>query len=147
MQWLTLAYFLSLGTMAYQTQTFDPRGSAMFIVPQNSFQTTLGVEAQAFDNHAFAGASVETLESYNGNLFSPSEAFYVFNAGLRAWGFELDGVTSAIMPLVRRGEVGFLKELWPIGTNSISVSLERSKYSEKEAPGVSRGQGQGGRSL
>jgi hypothetical protein len=74
--------------MAYQTQTFDPRGSAMFIVPQNSFQTTLGVEAQAFDNHAFAGASVETLESYNGNLFSPSEAFYVFNAGLRAWGFE-----------------------------------------------------------
>ena len=47
----------------------------------------------------------------------------------------LDGVTSAIMPLVRRGEVGFLKELWPIRTNCLSVSLERLRYSEKEAGG------------
>jgi hypothetical protein len=90
MQWLTLAYFLSLGTVAYQGQTFDLRGSAMFIVPQNSFQTTLGVEAQLFDNHAFAGASVETWETHAGSVsFAPSEAFYIFNAGLRAWGFEL----------------------------------------------------------
>jgi hypothetical protein len=89
MSWLTLAYFLSLGTLAYQGQMFDPAGSAMFNIPQ-SYQTTLGVEAQAFDNHLFVGGSVETWESPNGQgFFNPSETFYVFSAGLRGWGFEV----------------------------------------------------------
>jgi hypothetical protein len=90
MNWLVLSYFLSIGTLAYQGQTFDANGSATFMMPTPSYQTTLGVEAQGFDDHLFVGGSVQTWESPNGNdLFSPSEAFYIFNAGLRGWGFEV----------------------------------------------------------
>jgi hypothetical protein len=90
MQWLVLSYFLSLGTLSYQGQVFDPSGSAMLTMPTSSFQTTFGVEAQAFDNHLFVGGSVETWESPNGRgFFFPSEGFYIFSAGLRGWGFEL----------------------------------------------------------
>ena len=63
----------------------------MMTTPSPSYQTTLGVEAQLLDNHLFVGGSVQTWESPNiGSFtFSPSEAFYVFSAGLRGWGFEL----------------------------------------------------------
>ena len=90
MNWLVLSFYLTLGTIGYQGQVFDSAGSAMFTMPTPSFQTTLGVEAQLFDNHLFFGGSVETWEASDGNgFFAPSEAFYVFSAGLRYSEFEI----------------------------------------------------------
>jgi hypothetical protein len=90
MNWLVLSYFLSLGMLSYQGQVFDPSGSAMLTIPAPSYQTTLGFEIQGIDNHLFVGGSVQTWESPDGTgLFIPSEAFYIFSAGLRGWGFEL----------------------------------------------------------
>ena len=90
MNWLVLSYFLSIGTLSYTGQITDTNGFAVFNAPQSSFQTTLGVEAQAFDNHVFLANSVETWESTSpGGGFSPFEAFYVFSVGMRGWGFEV----------------------------------------------------------
>ena len=90
MTWLALAYHVSLGTLSYTGEVFDVHDVAAFVTPSPSFQTTLGVEAQLFDDHVFIGGSVETWESpISLTNFAPSEAFYGFSAGFRAWGFEL----------------------------------------------------------
>jgi hypothetical protein len=86
MQWLTLAYLLSIGTMNNST------GQSVNIfsqTPNNTYQITLGVEAQIFKNHLFIGGNVQTWE-YRGNTgyFNPWESLYTFNAGFRFKGFE-----------------------------------------------------------
>ena len=89
MTWLAFAYFLSLGTLSYHGQIFDPGGYGDMIL-SSSYQTTLGVEAQLFDDHAFIGGSVQTWESQIDLVnFAPSEGIYTFSAGLRGWGFEI----------------------------------------------------------
>jgi hypothetical protein len=86
MTWLVLAYFLSFGTLNYVA---GPDTTPWVQSPANSYQTTLGVEAQMINNHLFAGGTVGTWESSDGNLFAPWESLYTFNAGFRYAGFEL----------------------------------------------------------
>jgi hypothetical protein len=112
MTWLAFAYFFSLGTLSYTGETFDAHDIAMFTASENSFQTTLGVEAQLFDNHVFVGGSVETWESaLDLTNFAPSEAFYTFSAGLRAWGFELGFRHECDHPILSRWD-GSLSPQW-----------------------------------
>jgi hypothetical protein len=87
MKWLVLSYLISLGSMNYHQ--FTP--ATMYVAtPDNTFQTTLGVEAQLIDNHIFLGGTVETWEtSLNDGYFSPWESLYVFNAGIRWGGLEI----------------------------------------------------------
>ena len=88
--WLAFSYFVSIGTMAYSGQTFDAHGSAIFTMPTPSYQETIGIEADAFDNHIFAGFSEETWMHPEGTFtFTPDENFYSISAGLRGWGFEI----------------------------------------------------------
>jgi len=90
MSWLALVYFLSFGSMSYQGQVaFDWGIIDTIMTTPGTFETTFGTEAQMFDNHVFVGGSVETWESFNGELFTPTESFYDFSVGLRGWGFEL----------------------------------------------------------
>ena len=80
MTWLAFAYFLSLGTLSYHGQIFDPGGYGDMIL-SSSYQTTLGVEAQLFDDHAFIGGSVQTWESQIDLVnFAPSEGIHTFSA-------------------------------------------------------------------
>jgi hypothetical protein len=82
MQWLTLLYTLSFGTVSYQ--------SALLSTPLESFSTVLSVELQAFDNHLFLSSGVETWETAQSLAsFAPFQALYTFSAGLRLGGFEL----------------------------------------------------------
>ena len=90
MTWLALAYLLSVGSLDYSGIMVSPNGSTNYQTPANTYQTTLGAEAQLFNNHIFAGGTVQTWESSLGTgLFSPAESLYTFNAGLRFKGFEL----------------------------------------------------------
>lgn len=86
MTWLALAYLLSAGTLDYNAC----QPSINFVQsPPDSFQTTLGLEAQMIDNHVFAGGTIETWETSDvKSYFSPWESLYTFNAGLRFGGFE-----------------------------------------------------------
>jgi hypothetical protein len=87
MTWLLLTYFLSLGTLSYQAVDVD---HVWFSTPPLTFQTTLGLEAQLFNDHVFVGAGVQTWESAAGNgFFNPMESLFTFSVGLRGWGFEL----------------------------------------------------------
>jgi hypothetical protein len=90
MQWLVLSYFLSLGALSYNGQFLSPSGEIAIIAPAKTFQTTLGAELQAFDNHLFIGGSVQAWETFNGGtLLNPMESLYVFDAGLRWNGIEI----------------------------------------------------------
>jgi hypothetical protein len=110
MSWLVMSFFLSLGTLSYNGSFLSPEGMVSIVEPPNTFATTLGVEAQLLDNHAFVGASIQTWESVLGNgFFSPSESLYIFNAGFRLNGFEIgwrhecDHITLATMSLPSQG--------------------------------------------
>jgi hypothetical protein len=94
MNWLVLSYFLSIGTLGQWGQFIAPdirTGSTFegsYSTAPRTYQTTLGIEAQAFDNLVFVGGSVETWETFNGGFY-PFESLYIFDAGLRWKGFEL----------------------------------------------------------
>jgi hypothetical protein len=85
MNWLVLSYFLSMGTLAYQA-SFSP-DAPVYQTPDLNFETTLGIEALVLD-HLFVGGSVQMWESPSVRFFDPSEGLYIFEAGLRGWGFE-----------------------------------------------------------
>jgi hypothetical protein len=103
MTWLALAYFLSLGTLNGQQLT-----SPDFITFQTlplTFQTTFGIEAQLFNNHLFAGGSVQTWESaLDGGFFAPNEGIYIFSAGLRWEGLEIGYRHECDHPIVSRAD-------------------------------------------
>lgn len=88
MNWLVLSYFISLGTLSYNGDFINQPNLVSIQSPSNTFETTLGAEAQLFDNHLFVGGSVETWEVVGVELFNPWESIYTFSAGLRGWGFE-----------------------------------------------------------
>jgi hypothetical protein len=112
MNWLVLSYFLSLGTLSYNGQMFTGDHYAGFVMPSPGFQTTLGVELQGLDNHLFVGGSVETWESLYGVIIAPSESLYIFNAGIRGWGFEIGYRHECDHPMIStvddRASQGFL---------------------------------------
>lgn len=118
MQWLVLSYFLSIGTLSYNAQVLTMLGPAEIATPDRTFQTTLGVELQAFDNHLFAGGSVQTWETIYGLVFAPSESLYVFSAGIRFDGLELgyrhecDHLTLSEMILPMKGFGGNRDEIY-----------------------------------
>jgi hypothetical protein len=119
MSWLVMSFFLSFGTLSYNGSFLSPEGRMSIVEPPNTFATTLGVEAQLLDNHAFIGASIQTWETALDNgFFSPSESFYVFNAGLRLNGFEIgwrhecDHMTLASMSLPSQGFGGNRDEIY-----------------------------------
>jgi hypothetical protein len=90
MTWLALAYLLSVGTLNYNEGAASNAYSPITQYPSNTYQTTLGIEAQLLDNHIFIGGSVETWESsLNNGLFAPWESLYIINAGIRFSNIEL----------------------------------------------------------
>ena len=90
MNWLVMSFMMSIGTLSYQGEfTAIPLDVLLRTPASDSYQSTLGIEAQGFDNHVFVGGSVQTWMAGNvDGLFSPSQSLYVFNAGFRGYGFE-----------------------------------------------------------
>jgi hypothetical protein len=88
MTWLTLSYFIMVGTIA-QDHVISNGVLAWYTTPPNTFETTLGAEL-VFAEHFFAGGSVETyMHPYQSVFFNPTESDYKFSFGIRYAGFEI----------------------------------------------------------
>jgi hypothetical protein len=125
--WLALAWFLRLGTIHYTGEFVNPPLEVLLWTPPNSYATTLGVEAELFDDHVFAGGSVETWESSNGVLFSPSQSIYRFGVGARlngieiGWQHECDHVTLSSFDTKPCGFMANRDEFYVSYTGKIKV--------------------------
>ena len=126
MNWLVLSYFLSLGTLSYNGNFLSPQGQIEIVIPPKTFQTTLGVELQAFDNNVFIGGSIETWETFNGEtFFNTMESLYMFNPGLRWNGIEVGYRHECDHPIVSRVDFR-LNQGWLSNRNEFYLSFKGS---------------------
>ena len=115
MTWLTLTYFITLGTLNQDISLFQKSDFLQVYLPKNTVEASIGMELLLAE-HLFISGGVETYATPSSAVpyFNPSESLYTLGAGVRFGGFEIgmkhecDHITeSSNREVISGGATGF----------------------------------------